>query len=102
LLLAIQNLKRRFNMLFVALLHAKASTTKERIARRAQWQYPKEMRPVAEYWLQTANPDVVSIFEADAVAPIMGVLAEWSDMFDISVFPAITAEEGLALAKKMM
>jgi hypothetical protein len=89
-------------MLFVALLHAKASSPKERIARRAQWQYPKEMKPIAEYWLQTANPDVVSIFEADAVAPIMGVLAEWGDVFEISVTPAVTAEEGLALAKQMM
>ena len=89
-------------MLFVALLTAKAGTPKERITRRAQWQYPEGMKYIAEYWLQTADPSVISIFEADITAPIMGTLAEWGDVFDICVFPAITAEEGLELAKKMM
>ena len=89
-------------MLFVALMNSKAGTPKERIARRAQWQYPEGMKPIAEYWLQTTNPAVVSIFKADSVAPIMGTLAEWGDVFDISVYPAITAEEGLELAKQMM
>jgi len=32
----------------------------------------------------------------------MATLAEWGDVFDISVFPAITATEGLKLAKQMM
>ena len=89
-------------MLFVALLNSKAGTPKERIARRAQWKYPEGMKPIAEYWVQTAKPDVISIFEADSVAPIMGTLAEWGDAFDISVYPAITAEDGLELAKQMM
>ncbi len=89
-------------MLFVALLKATAGTTNERTARRAQWQYPEGIQPVAEYWLQTADPTVVSIFEADSVAPIMATLAEWGDVFDISVFPAVTAEEGLQLAQQMM
>ena len=89
-------------MLFVALLKATASTTKERIARRAQWQYPEGIRPVAEYWLQTADPTVIGIFETDSVAPIMATLTEWGDVFDITVVPAITAEEGLQLAQQMM
>ena len=89
-------------MLFVALLKATASTTNERIARRAQWQYPEGIRPVAEYWLQTADPTVIAIFETDSVAPIMATLAEWGDVFDISVVPAVTAEEGLQLAQQMM
>ena len=89
-------------MLFVALLNSKAGSPKERIARRAKWQYPQGVKPIEEYWLQTSSPDVVSIFEADSVAPIMATLAEWGDVFDISVFPAITATEGLKLAKQMM
>ena len=89
-------------MLFVALLNSKAGSPKERIARRAKWQYPQGVKLIAEYWLQTSSPDVVSIFEADSVAPIMATLAEWGDVFDISVFPAITATEGLKLAKQMM
>ncbi len=89
-------------MLFVALLKATASTPKERIARRAEWQYPEGQRLVAEYWLQTADPTVVSIFESDSVAPIMATLAEWGDVFDITVVPAVTSEEGLELAQQMM
>lgn len=89
-------------MLFVALLKATSGTPKDRLARRVKWQYPKDSKIIAEYWLQTSNPTVISIFEANNVAPIMGTLAEWGDVYDISVFPAITAEEGLELAKQMM
>lgn len=89
-------------MLFVAVLKPTAGTPGERIARRAQWNYPKEVKLVAEYWLQTNDPDVISIFEADSVAPIMAITAQWGDVFDITVVPAITAEEGLELAKQMM
>ena len=89
-------------MLFVAVLRPTAGTPEERIARRAQWNYPEGVKLVAEYWLQASDPDVVSIFEADSVAPIMAITAEWGDVFDITVVPAITAEEGLELAKQMM
>ncbi len=89
-------------MLFVALFKAKASTPKERIARRVEWQIPEGIEPVAEYWLQTADPTVIAIFEADSVAPIMATLAEWGDVFDITVVPAVTSEEGLELAQQMM
>jgi hypothetical protein len=60
------------------------------------------MKPIEEYWLQLPNPSVVSIFEADNIAPIMAATAEWGDVLDISVYPAITASEGLKLAKQMM
>lgn len=60
-------------MLFVALLKPKAGTPQERIARRLNWQYPAGVRQVAEYWLQTSNPDVVGVFEADSIAPIMAI-----------------------------
>ena len=89
-------------MLFVALLKVTGGTPKENIARRAQWQYPEGIQPVAEYWLQTGDPVVIAIFEADSVAPIMAITTEWGDVFDITVVPAITAEEGLQLAKQMM
>ncbi len=89
-------------MLFVTLLKPKAGTSKERITRRAQWQYPQGMRMVAEYWLQTTDPAVISVCEAESVAPIMVALAEWDDVFDFTVVPAITAEEGLQLAKQMI
>ena len=56
-------------MLFVAVLKATAGTPAERIARRAQWNYPEGVKLVAEYWLQASDPDLVSVFEADSVAP---------------------------------
>lgn len=89
-------------MLFVALLKPKAGTPQERIARRLNWQYPAGVRQIAEYWLQTSNPDVVGVFEADSIAPIMAITSAWGDVFDITIVPAITAEEGLKLAQQMM
>lgn len=89
-------------MLFVVLLKVRTGTVKERMARRVQWQYPEGVRPVAEYWLQTTDPACITIMEADSIAPIMAATAEWDDVFEITVIPAITAEEGLRLAKKMM
>jgi hypothetical protein len=88
-------------MLFVALLKSTASTPKERMARRVQWQYPEGMEPIAEYWPQTADLGVISIFETESIAPIMATLAEWDDVFDITVVPAVTAEEGLQLVQQM-
>ena len=89
-------------MLFVALLKVRGGTPPENIARRAQWQYPEGIKQVAEYWLQTSDPTVITIYEAESIAPIMAISTEWGDVFDITVVPAITAEDGLALAKQMM
>ena len=89
-------------MLFVAVLKSTGGTPEERIARRVQWNYPEGVKVVAEYWLQTSDPNVVAVYEADSVAPIMAITAEWGDVFDITVVPAVTAEEGLEFAKQMM
>jgi hypothetical protein len=89
-------------MLFVSLLRTSAGTPQETAARRLKWQYPEGVRVVAEYWLQTSDPAVIAVFEADSVAPIMAINVEWGDIFDITVVPAITAEEGLALLRQMM
>ena len=89
-------------MLFVSLLKVRSGTLKERIPRRLGWQPPDGMRPVAEYWLQTSDPAVISIAEADSIAPIMAAVAQWDDFYDITVIPAVTAEEGLQLAQQMM
>ena len=62
----------------------------------------KRRRFSAEYWLQASDPAVVAIFGADSVAPIMAIATEWGDVFDITVVPAVTAEEGLQLAQQMM
>ena len=89
-------------MLFVALLRPTEGTPTEIIARRVPWKHPEGVQTIAEYWLQTNDPAVISIFEADSIAPIMAMTAEWGDVFDITVVPAITAEEGIEAAKQMM
>ena len=38
---------------------------------------------------------VVTIFSADDIGAVWEVVAEWEDVFDIDVSPAISAEEGL-------
>jgi len=86
-------------MLFVALLKPMAETPESRTARRVEWQYPEGIHPVAEYWLQTSDPQVIAIFEADHVGAIMGLTAAWNDVFDITVVPAVTAEEGLQMVQ---
>jgi len=84
---------------FVAFLSFKPSiSAAERdqgLARRAAWQYPKGIRLIAEYWPASATAQVVSIFSADSFEPIMELDLEWSDVFDIDVSPAVSAEEGL-------
>ena len=79
----------------------KAGTVKERVARRAEIQPSAGRKLVAEYWLPTSNPQVITVFEADSMAPIMESIVTWGDVFDITIFPALTAEEGLQLAKQM-
>ena len=74
------------------------------IARRAEWQYPEGIKPIAEYWLAgpgTEDPNVVSIIEAADSRPIYAMAMAWRDVFDISIRPAITVEEGLEMARMM-
>jgi hypothetical protein len=89
-------------MLFVSLLRTSAGTPQETAARRLKWQYPQGVRVVAEYWLQTNDPAVIAVLEADSVAPLVALNVEWGDVFDITTVPAITAEEGLGLLRQMM
>jgi hypothetical protein len=92
-------------MLFVSIGKFKAaSTTRQRVARRVGWKYPMGMRVIAEYWLQTTDPalpGLIVISESDDVAPIMKAIAEWDDFMDLTVVPALTAEQGLELAGKL-
>jgi hypothetical protein len=89
-------------MLFVTLGVARASTTKARVARRAQWQYPPGVKVIGEYWLMRPDPVLVIVSEADTPEPILAALADWDDLMDITVTPAVTAEQGLKAAAAMM
>ena len=90
-------------MLFVTLLSRKPTATMAQVLQqRMAWTTPEGMKPIAEYWLQSNNPSVIAISEADNIAPIMAATMPWTDMFDITVIPAVSAEEGLKLVSQMM
>ena len=88
-------------MLFVALLKVRAGTLQERTARRLEWKAPEGSKILAEYWLQTPDPNAIVVSEADHIGQIWAMTRGWDDVFDISIFPAVTAEEGMELLKQM-
>ena len=57
---------------------------------------------MAEYWLETESPRVVAIMEADSMAPFGEIRMVWGDLFDIEVFPAVTAEQGMEMLRQSM
>lgn len=98
-----QLIKEEYGLLFIAFSKLKAGfTMQERLSHRVKWTYPEGLKVIAEYWLHTTNPYSIVVFEADDIAPIMLFYAAWEDMLDITVVPAITAEEGLKCAEQMM
>jgi Protein of unknown function (DUF3303) len=90
-------------VLFVALGTVRPGATfQEGGARRLQWQYPEGMDVVAEYWLETDSPRVITIMEAESMAPFGQMRMDWGDMFEIEVFPAVTGEEGMEMVRQAM
>lgn len=90
-------------MLFVLLLKTRpGSTFQEGGSRRLQWQYPEGLNVLGEYWLETDAPRVVSIVEAENTAPFGAIRMQWGDLFDIDVFPAVTAEQGMEMLRQAM
>jgi len=92
-------------MEYVALLRFRPQVTAEErdraLMRRAAWTYPEGIRPIAEYWPTADQVQVVTIFAADTFAPVMEILFEWNDVFDISISPAVSAEEGLRIGPEV-
>lgn len=87
-------------MLYLALFDKKpTATTQETLARRLEFTHPADMHVVAEYWLTGDKPQVITIFEVESMAPIMATKLAWDDLYECTVFPVITAEEGLKLAQ---
>jgi hypothetical protein len=89
-------------MLFVTLGNAKDSTTKSRVARRAGWKYPEGIRVIGEYWLLRPDPFLVLVSESDSPESMLAALADWDDVMDITVTPAVTSEQGLKAAAAML
>jgi hypothetical protein len=67
------------------------------LMRRATWQYPAGIDVKAEYWPMAADIQVVAIFSSDDVAAIWSLEAEWNDVFDIDISPAVSADDGLRI-----
>jgi hypothetical protein len=56
---------------------------------------------VAEYWPMSTETAVIAVAEADDATPIMKAIVDWDNVFDMTVVPAMIAEQGLELAKQM-
>jgi hypothetical protein len=76
---------------------ASAQEVDAALARRASWNFPAGVQVIAEYWPLSADLSVVAIFSADDIGSIWELQAEWSDVFDIDIAPAVSAEEGLRI-----
>ena len=90
-------------MLFAVLMKSKPGATfQEGGARRLRWSPPEGMNVVAEYWLETGSPRVIAIVEAESMAPFGQLRMEWVDLFEIDVYPAVTAEQGMGVLRQAM
>jgi hypothetical protein len=90
---------------FVALLRFRptvsAAERDAALMRRAAWQYPEGIKVLSEYWPMSGEYQVVSTIAADSIAPLMEVQFEWDDVFDVFVYPAVSAEEGLRIGPEV-
>lgn len=44
---------------------------------------------VGEYWLQSTDPRIILLFEADENGPVLELASEWEAHFDVTVVPAV-------------
>jgi hypothetical protein len=44
---------------------------------------------------------IMLAFDADRFEPIQHMIMDWEDLFDVTVYPAISADEGLAHGAKL-
>ena len=90
---------------FVALLKFRSSLSAAEadagLGRRAAWKYPEGIQVIAEYWPLSSAVQVVSILAAESIDKIMEVVFEWQDVFDIDVYPAVSADEGLRIGPEV-
>jgi hypothetical protein len=57
---------------------------------------------IAEYWPLSSAVQVVSILSAESFEKIMELVFEWNDVFDIDVYPAVSADEGLRIGPEAL
>jgi hypothetical protein len=92
-------------MLYVWQATWKQNVTREQqdaaLERRATWSYPDGLSVRGEYWVQ-GTPTVIVVFETTEVGAIFELGLMWGDVFDITVNPALTPEEGLRLGPDIL
>lgn len=71
------------------------------VPRRMGWNYPEGLQVEAEYWPATSDPAVFVVVQAEEMAPLIALTADWDDLFDITITPCLTAEEGLAIGAQL-
>ncbi|MET0896172.1 MAG: DUF3303 family protein [Acidimicrobiia bacterium] len=71
------------------------------LMRRVGWEYPAGVNVVAEYWPMAADLQVVVIASTDDIAALWELTAEWEDVFDIDVSPAVSANDGLRIGPEV-
>jgi hypothetical protein len=74
-----------------------AATRDAALMRRAAFTYPHGIEVIAEYWPISADPNVVSVISTEDKAAMMQLYFEWSDVFDITILPAVSAADGLKI-----
>lgn len=93
-------------MVYVMLANWKSGLSREQqdgaLMRRAQWEYPSGVQLKGEYWPASTAPAVISIFEADGFSPLQEISLVWGDVFDITILPATTPEDGLRSGQEIM
>jgi len=91
---------------YVMLLRWKQGLTRQQrdgaLMNRAGWKYPAGVDVVAEYWPSAEDPAVVSIFRAEEYSPLMEIGMTWGDTFDITILPAISADDGLKVGPEVL
>jgi hypothetical protein len=89
-------------MRYAIIFRAKPNATfKEGVPRRMKWDYPDGLNVEAEYWPATNDPAAFVVAQADDIGPLMAVTADWDDLFDITITPCVTGEEGMAMGAQM-
>jgi Protein of unknown function (DUF3303) len=89
-------------MRYAIMLKAKPNLTfATGVPRRMDWKYPDGLKVEAEYWTSTQDPAVFLVAQTDEIAPLISLSADWDDLFDITITPCLTAEEGLAMGRQL-
>ncbi len=89
-------------MRYAIILRAKPNLTfAGGVPRRMNWSYPEGLKVEAEYWPATTDPAVFVVAHADEMAPLMKLSADWDDLFDITITPCLTAEEGMVMGAQL-